>query len=63
MRTLDVLLKKFDEYGFEDFAVFADSVVVLFANSDRWEELPDLVRAEILELLGRQIENVQQCEG
>ncbi|BAS56807.1 hypothetical protein NIES2135_38710 [Leptolyngbya boryana NIES-2135] len=63
MRTLNLLLKKFDEYGFEDFAVFADFVVVLFANSDQWEELPDLVRAEILELLGRQLENVQQREG
>ncbi|MBD1855235.1 hypothetical protein NDI36_30275 [Leptolyngbya boryana FACHB-1624] len=63
MRTLDMLLKKFDEYGFEDFAVFADSVVVLFANSDQWEELPDLFRAKILELLGRQLENVQQREG
>lgn len=59
MRTLDLLLKKFDEYGFEDFAVFADSVVVLFANSGqlcctegvRWDELPESVRAEILELL------------
>lgn len=57
-----MLLKKFDEYGFEDFAVF-DSVVVLFANSDQWEELPDLFRAKILELLGRQLENVQQREG
>lgn len=54
MRTLDLLLKKFDECGFKDFAVFADSVVVLFANSDRWDELPESVRAEILELLDRQ---------
>ncbi|MBD1845834.1 hypothetical protein H6F89_20980 [Cyanobacteria bacterium FACHB-63] len=53
MKTLDLLLKKFDEYEFEDFAVFADSVVVLFTNSDRWNELPESIRAEILELLDR----------
>lgn len=56
MRTLDLLLKKFDEYGFEDFAVFADSVVVLFANSDQWDKLPESVKAEILELLELQLE-------
>ncbi|MBD2078467.1 hypothetical protein [Leptolyngbya sp. FACHB-17] len=60
MKTLDLLLKKFDEYGFEDFAVFADRVVVLFANSDRWEKLPESVRTEILELLERQLERVEQ---
>lgn len=56
MRTLDLLLKKFEDYGFEDYAVFANSVVVLFANSDQWDELPESVRGEILELLDLQLE-------
>jgi TRAP-type C4-dicarboxylate transport system substrate-binding protein len=37
-------------------AIFADRVVVLFANSDRWNELPESARTEILELLERQLE-------
>lgn len=59
MKTFDFLLKKFEEYGFEDFGVFADCVVVFFANSAQWEQLPESFRAEILELLERQFENVE----
>jgi hypothetical protein len=60
VKILNRLLKIFEEYEFEDFGVFAGRTVVLFANSARWDELPESVRTEILELMNHQSEELRR---
>jgi hypothetical protein len=58
VKKADLLLKKLIEYGIEDYGCFGGSIS-LFANDPKWDALPESARAEILELLDQQFEDMQ----
>jgi hypothetical protein len=57
MKKVDVLLKRLAEYEIEDYECFG-GLVVMFANDPKWDALPELVKAEILELFDQQFEKL-----
>ena len=58
MKKVDQLREKLAEFGIEDFGEFGNCVV-LFANDQKWDALPEPAKAEILELLNQQFEDVR----
>ena len=58
MKNVDRLREKLDEYEIEDFGYFA-GFICLFANDPKWDALSEAVKAEILELVDRQFEDVR----
>jgi len=59
MKNVDRLREKLDEYEIEDFGYFA-GLICLFANDPKWDALPEAGKAEILGLVERQFEDVQE---
>jgi TRAP-type C4-dicarboxylate transport system substrate-binding protein len=55
MKKVDLLREKLAEYEVEDFGYLGD-VIVLFANSERWNSLSESARSEIEELLDQQLD-------
>jgi hypothetical protein len=48
MKKVDLLREKLAEYEVEDFGYLGD-VIVLFANSERWNSLSESARSEIFD--------------
>lgn len=58
MKKVDVLREKLAKYEIEDFDYLGERIV-LFANSEKWNNLSEFDRSEIEELLDRQLNNVR----